>query len=126
VPLHYDCQKCPAYCCSIYGRVEVKNSDLKRLARHFGVTEKEAERRFTKVVDDERVLRRKKDALLGEVCRFLDPKTRGCTIYDGRPKICREYPGKSRCAYYDVLEFERETQGDPDVLPLFQITFRPR
>lgn len=123
---NYDCNKCPAFCCSIYGRVEVNKTDLKRLARHFGVSEAEAERRFTKVVDDERVLRRKKDDLLGEVCKFLDPETRGCSIYEGRPKICREYPGKTRCAYYDVLEFERETQGDADVLPLFQITFKPR
>lgn len=124
--LHYDCSKCPAYCCSIYARVEVKERDLDRLARHFGTTRAEAEHRYTKRVDGTRVLRRKKDALLGEVCRFLDPKTRGCTIYEGRPKVCREYPGKPRCAYYDVLQFERETQEDLDVLPLFEITFKPR
>jgi Fe-S-cluster containining protein len=123
---HYDCRQCPAYCCSIYGRVEVTSPDLTRLAHHFGVTREEAQRRFTKVVDGSRVLRRKKDALLGETCRFLDPKTRGCTIYEGRPSICREYPGKTRCGYFDVLQFERETQDDPDVLPLFQITFRKR
>jgi Fe-S-cluster containining protein len=123
---HYDCSKCPAYCCSIYARVEVNERDLDRLARYFGTTRTEAERHYTKRVDGTRVLRRKKDALLGEVCRFLDPTTRGCTIYEGRPKVCREYPGKPRCAYYDVLQFERETQEDPDVLPLFQITFKPR
>ena len=123
---HYDCRECPAYCCSIYGRVEVNARDLDRLARHFSLTKEEAERRFTKVVDGGRVLRRKKDELLGEVCRFLDAKTRGCTIYEGRPSICREYPGRTRCGYFDVLQFERETQGDPDVLPLFQITFRKR
>jgi Fe-S-cluster containining protein len=124
--VHYDCSACPAYCCSIYARVEVTDRDLDRLARYFGVTRAEAERRYTKRLDGSRVLRRKKDALLGEVCRFIDPKTRGCTIYEGRPKVCREYPGKPRCAYFDVLQFERETQGDPDVLPLFQITFKPR
>jgi hypothetical protein len=32
----YDCTKCPAYCCSIYGIVEVTDRDLKRLAKHLG------------------------------------------------------------------------------------------
>jgi len=38
--------------------------------------------------------------------------------------VCREYPDRSRCSYYDVLQFERRQQNDPTVLPLFQITFR--
>jgi Fe-S-cluster containining protein len=73
---------------------------------------------------DERVLRQKKDVIFEESCVFLDPVTRGCTIYDGRPKTCREFPARSRCSYYDMLEFEREQQDDPDVVPLVQITFR--
>jgi hypothetical protein len=124
--IKYDCSRCPAYCCSIYGRVEVTNKDLKRLAAHLGLSQKETERRHTKKNDDERVLRRKKDDLLGEVCKFLDPKSRGCTIYEGRPQVCRDYPGRPRCVYYDVLGFEQETQSDEDVLPLFQITFKKR
>jgi Fe-S-cluster containining protein len=76
------------------------------------------------VADGQRVLRRRKDELLGEACRFLDAKTRGCTIYEGRPKACRDYPGKTRCAYYDMVQFEREVQEDPDVIPLVQITFK--
>lgn len=122
---HYDCTDCPAYCCSIYGRVEVTPTDLTRLATHFGLSEDEAARVYTTRSDGERVLRRKKDKLLGEACRFLDAKTRGCTIYEARPQVCRDYPGKPRCAYYDVLKFEREVQGDDTVLPLFNITFRP-
>jgi hypothetical protein len=38
--------------------------------------------------------------------------------------VCREYPDRSRCSYYDVLQFERRQQDDQNVLPLFQITFR--
>jgi Fe-S-cluster containining protein len=122
----YDCTKCPAYCCSIYGRVQVSDRDLKRLARHLGLGVKETEARYTKWNDDERVLRRRKDDLLGESCRFLHPETRGCTIYEGRPQVCRDYPGRRRCTYYDVLMFEQETQEDTDVLPLVQITFKKR
>ncbi len=60
----------------------------------------------------------------GESCRFLDEKTRGCTIYEGRPKACRDYPGKTRCAYFEMVQFEREIQEDPNVIPLVQITFK--
>ena len=42
----YDCSKCPAYCCSIYERVEVTPRDLRRLARHFGLTLEAASRRM--------------------------------------------------------------------------------
>ena len=119
----YDCTKCPAYCCSIYERVVVKPRDIQRLARHFGLTIEGAERRFTKMYGKERILRRQKDVILGKTCRFLDLETRGCTIYEARPEICREYPGRSRCGYYDILQFERETQEDPNVLPVIQIRF---
>jgi uncharacterized protein len=121
---YYDCSKCPAYCCSIYGRVEVTDADLRRLAKHLGLTVAAAEERHTKRWEKERVLRRRKDRLLGEACSFLDPETRGCTIYEARPETCREYPGTARCAYYDVLQFERRIQEDEDVVPLVQITFK--
>ncbi|EYF03921.1 YkgJ family cysteine cluster protein [Chondromyces apiculatus] len=121
--IHYDCTKCPAFCCSIYERVVVTQRDVKRLARHFELTHEEAERRFTKRNGDERILRRQKDPLLGQTCRFLDLETRGCTIYHARPQICREYPGRTRCGYYDILQFERATQEDDSVLPLIQLRF---
>ncbi|MBA3320798.1 MAG: YkgJ family cysteine cluster protein [Pyrinomonadaceae bacterium] len=123
--IFYDCTKCPAFCCGIYERVSVTKRDLNRLARYFSVTVEVATRRYTKLWGkSERVLRRTPDPLLGEACRFLDRQTRGCSIYHGRPNVCREYPARPRCAYYDVLQFERTQQDDPDVLPLFQITFR--
>ncbi len=121
---NYDCSKCPAYCCSVYGRVKVTNRDLKRLAKHFKVTESTARRRFTKIYDGERILRQKKDSIFSESCMFLNPLTRQCTIYDARPEVCREFPDAKRCAYYDLLQFEREQQGDETAVPLVQIAFR--
>ena len=59
-----------------------------------------------------------------ETCMFLDQDKRGCTIYHARPNVCREYPDRVRCVYYDVLQFERRQQADDTVLPLVQITFR--
>jgi Fe-S-cluster containining protein len=121
---YYDCAKCPAYCCSIYERVQVMKSDLKRLAVHFGVDLETAQRRFTTTWQGEQILRRKADPIFGKACKFLDPATRQCTIYDARPAVCRNFPDRVRCAYYDLLQFERIQQGDDTVLPLVQITFR--
>jgi Fe-S-cluster containining protein len=80
--------------------------------------------RYTKIYEKERVLRRKKDPLFGQACQFINPETRGCTIYDARPAVCREFPNTKRCAYYDLLSFEREQQDDPKVIPLVKITFK--
>lgn len=121
---NYDCLKCPAYCCAVYERVQVTTRDINRLARYFNVTPEVATKRFTKMYGDERVLRRQRDSLLGEACSFLDLETRRCTIYHGRPAVCREFPTTARCAYYDLLRFERNQQDDPDVIPLVKITFR--
>ena len=121
---YYDCTKCPAYCCSIYDRVQVTERDVKRLAGHFGVDFETAQKRYTTTWQGERILRRKADPIFGKACKFLDPTTRQCTIYDARPLVCRQFPGRVRCAYYDLLQFERIQQGDDTVVPLVQITFR--
>lgn len=122
--VYFDCSKCPAYCCSIYERVAVTKRDVNRLAKYFGVSPETAEKRYTKMHSGERVLRRKKDVIFDETCMFLNQETRGCGIYHGRPAVCREYPARTRCSYYDLLQFERNQQDDPNVLPLVQITFR--
>jgi Fe-S-cluster containining protein len=122
--VYFDCNKCPAFCCSIYERVQLTKRDINRLAKYFKVSVETAMKRYTKMWGDERVLRRTKDKLFPQTCIFLNQETRGCGIYHARPAVCREYPDRARCAYYDLLQFERRQQDDPDVLPLVQITFR--
>ncbi|MBA3240190.1 MAG: YkgJ family cysteine cluster protein [Acidobacteria bacterium] len=121
--VYFDCNKCPAFCCSVYDRVQVTKRDITRLAKHFGVSFETARRRYTKDYKGERVLKRVEDKIFEETCMFLDQETRGCTIYHGRPGVCREYPARTRCAYYDLLRFERIQQGDETVIPLVQITY---
>lgn len=121
---YYNCSTCPAYCCAVYERVQVTPRDIKRLARHFGVDYATAEKRYTKTYQGERILRRKKDPIFREACKFLDPNTRRCTVYNARPLACRQFPARERCAYYDLLAFERNQQNDKTALPLVQITFR--
>ena len=123
-PVKYDCDKCVAYCCSIYDRVQVTRRDIKRLASHFRLLPEAASQRFTKLYGKERILRRKADRLFGQACMFLNQETRKCTIYNARPAVCREFPDTSRCSYFDLIEFERKQQNDPDVIPLVKITFK--
>ncbi len=121
IRIQFDCTKCPGYCCS-YPRIEVKASDVKRLARHFGIEVEEAERRFTRSYRSdegvERILRHQKDEIYGSICRFFDTTERRCTVYAARPGVCRQYPNGTKCGYYDFLKFERKHQDDPDFVPL--------
>ena len=113
VRVHYSCHKCPAYCCT-YAEIEVSEYDIERLARHFGLSAKQARERFTKqdAKTKVRMLRHKQDRIFDSACMMLDQKTRKCTIYEARPGTCRKYPLSSRCGYYEFLKFEREQQGD--------------
>lgn len=118
--IDYDCSKCPGYCCT-YPRIEVKDKDLKRLARHFSLDVETAGRRFTRFYNDdgirERILRHQKDEVYGSICRFFDTDARRCTIYEARPSVCRDYPDGRTCGYYTFLRFERKHQEDDSFIP---------
>jgi Fe-S-cluster containining protein len=88
------------------------------LAKGLGKSVAYVRDRYTKVVEGERVLRHKRDEIFETCCKFLDVETRQCTIYKHRPSICRSYPGKVRCGYYDFLVFERQAQDDPEYIAL--------
>jgi uncharacterized protein len=121
----FDCLNCVGICCSVYTRVEVSKRDINRIARHFRITPEAATARYTKVVNGDRVLRRKKDELFGDTCIFHDLDKRLCGEYEARPHVCRAWPnhGDGGCVYYDVLQFEREHQGTDTVIPLIQLAY---
>jgi len=110
----YDCSKCPGYCCS-YPLIEVGRRDIRRLAKHFGISYQQAETRYTRFDRSEKVrsLRQQEDRHFGRICKLFDTKKRQCTVYESRPAVCREYPDGKRCGYYEFLQFEREHQDDP-------------
>lgn len=97
----YDCDKCAAYCCG-YPVIEASKKDVRRLARHFGVSYEEAREKYTEKENNRvRKLRQKPDKKLGApVCMFLNQRTRQCGIYAARPQICRDHPG-DRCEWND-------------------------
>lgn len=112
----YDCAKCPGYCCS-YPLIALTKRDVERLAGHLGLSFEECERRHTRAAwGHKRVMRRKADRHFGRTCRFFDTEARRCTVYAARPAVCRRFPGKGRCGYYDFLAFERRVQGDPEFI----------
>ncbi len=116
--IQYNCAKCPGYCCS-YPIITVTKYDVERLAKHFGLTPEQAEKRFTKSEHGyKRIMRRKADEHYGKICRFFDQEKRCCGIYEARPAICRAFPGGARCGYYDFLSFERRAQEDPEFVAL--------
>jgi Fe-S-cluster containining protein len=107
----YNCKKCPGYCCS-YPLIRLTKRDVERLAKHFGITPKQAQHKFTTERWGAKYsMRRKADKIFGRICRFFDTKERRCTVYEARPALCRSFPG-GRCGYYDFLAFERRSQDD--------------
>jgi uncharacterized protein len=114
----YKCEKCPGYCCS-YPLIPLNKRDVERLAKHHGLTFKEAKAAFTKEEHKHKyAMRRKKDPIFGRICRFFDIKKRRCTVYTARPAVCRSFPGGGRCGYYDFLSFERRAQEDDEFIAL--------
>lgn len=119
VRVNFSCRKCPAYCCT-YEEIPVTARDIARLSRHFGIDPAQAEERYTRPDENDkaRVLRHRKDSVFKSACAFLDQEKRSCTVYEARPTICRDFPGGSRCGYYDFLKFERHHQDDPGFIAL--------
>jgi uncharacterized protein len=117
IKIKYDCGQCPGYCCS-YPRIEAKDSDIKRLAKHFDLSFAEAKKKFTRLWEPgERILRHQKDEIYGSICRFFDTDERRCTVYKARPEVCRQYPDGKTCGYFDFLKFERKHQDDESFIP---------
>ena len=85
--LGFDCSKCPGYCCT-YPRIVISLKDLRRIARHFEISEDEARNRYTKRYqehgEDETILKHKRDSVYASICRFFDSDERRCTIYKAR------------------------------------------
>jgi uncharacterized protein len=89
---------------------------VRRLAKHFELSEDDAREAFTKPgwTKRERVLRHQKDELFGSACRLLDLETRLCTVHEARPSVCRGHPDGPTCGYYVFLMSERADQEDPN------------
>lgn len=82
-----NCMKCAAFCCRMAGYVSVSRADIRRLAKHLGLTVREFEEKHIveKTRKGEKRIKRGYDA-----CQFLTGN-RLCGVYEARPKDCRGY-----------------------------------
>jgi len=121
----YNCFNCNAMCCSVYERVAMTTDDITQLAAHFGMKRRDFLNTYTHRNAGEVCLNRAPDEILGETCVMLNQETRLCGVHLARPEVCRVWPPEEtdgRCVYYDVLQFERYFQQDPNVEVRIQIS----
>lgn len=138
----YDCDRCPAMCCTTYASVALSEGEPQKMAAALGVSVPQFLVERTEIFTSELTkregirLRRKADpATGGDACGLFDTETRRCTVYDARPQVCRAWPDKThqppalqgRCQFYDLMMFVRGENRDPQMVPVIQLTrLRPQ
>ncbi len=119
IPLHEEvfkqtnCLEC-ANCCKTTGPV-FTDKDISRIARHLSVKPSFFTEKYLRIDED-------RDYVLKSVpCAFLD-NDNYCSIYEVKPKACREFPHTNRIKQYQLLTL---TQKNIEVCPaVFKIIER--
>ncbi|MDT8415869.1 MAG: YkgJ family cysteine cluster protein [Flavobacteriaceae bacterium] len=89
----FDCLTC-ANCCKTTGPL-FTDQDINRISKHLKMSARDFEDTYLKVDEDG-------DKVLQQVpCTFLGADNY-CSIYDVRPKACREYPHTDRKKFYQI------------------------
>ena len=100
-----DCLKC-ANCCTTTGPL-FTDKDISRIAKHLSMKPSEFVTNYLRVDED-------RDYVLETVpCAFLGDDNY-CSIYEFRPKACREYPHTNRVKQSQLLGI---TEKNIDVCP---------
>tara|TARA_B100001057_G_C22779764_1_gene923180 strand:+ start:684 stop:1163 length:480 start_codon:yes stop_codon:yes gene_type:complete len=100
-----DCLKC-ANCCITTGPL-FTDKDIGRIAKYLRIKPSEFTEKYLRIDED-------KDYVLQQVpCTFLAEDNR-CSIYDVRPKACREFPHTDRIKQQQILSL---TQKNVAVCP---------
>ncbi|MFM8176039.1 MAG: YkgJ family cysteine cluster protein [Pirellulaceae bacterium] len=88
--LAFECTQCGRCCGGAPGFVWVEPEEIAAMAEAVGMGQdiEQFERRFVRSVGARKSLVEYPD---GD-CIFLDPQTRGCTVYQARPIQCRTWP----------------------------------
>lgn len=100
-----NCLEC-ANCCSTTGPL-FTDKDIGRIAKHLRMKPSEFTEKYLRIDEDN-------DYVLQSVpCAFLGDDNR-CSIYDVRPKACREFPHTDRIKQHQLLNL---TQKNVAVCP---------
>ena len=101
------CNYCPGYCCYRLpgATLFIRNEDINRIARHFGISDGEVRRRF---LENKNTFKTREDGS----CILLanDRLCKRCTIHKARPQQCRDFPHSNPCPYLE----------NPDLLDIIQ------
>lgn len=90
-----NCLDC-ANCCKSLPAL-VTRSDIERISRHLGMSTRDFTAEYTRLDEDgDRVID-------GAPCPFLRPDNH-CSIYEQRPRSCRQYPHTGGNAFTDHLK----------------------
>lgn len=94
-----DCLTC-ANCCKTTGPLFTR-SDINRLAKHLG-------QKPSDFIDEYLIRDEDEDFVLKTTpCSFLEEDNR-CSVYEVRPKACREYPHTDQVKMHQILELTRK------------------
>ncbi len=89
-----DCLSC-ANCCKTTSPI-FRDKDIERIAKHLGMRPAEFVQRYLHLDEDQ-------DYVLNEApCAFLGADNY-CSIYEVRPKACRDYPHTDRKNFHQIL-----------------------
>lgn len=108
-----NCLECAA-CCKTTGPL-FTDKDINRISKYLRIRPSEFTERYLKIDED-------KDYVLKSLpCCFLS-EDNSCSIYNFRPKACREFPHTDRVKQYQLLHL---TQKNVEVCPaVFNIVER--
>ena len=88
-----DCLEC-ANCCKTTGPLYTEN-DIQTVAKHLRMKSADFEKKFLRIDEDQ-------DKVLQHLPCFFLNEDNTCSIYEVRPKACREYPHTDRKKIYQI------------------------
>jgi uncharacterized protein len=89
-----NCLEC-ANCCKTTSPIFI-NKDIERIADHLKMKPKDFIAKYLKVDDDNDYV------LIQAPCPFLEADNY-CSIYDVRPRACKDYPHTNRKNFYQII-----------------------
>ncbi len=95
-----DCLDC-ANCCKTTSPI-FRDTDIKRLAKHFRVKPYDFINTYLKLDTDQDYV------LKSSPCPFLWEDNNECSVYENRPLACREYPHTNRKNMYQIIELTKK------------------
>ena len=91
-----DCLEC-ANCCKTTGPLYTEK-DIERIAKHLRMKSADFEKKFLRIDEDQ-------DKVLQHLPCFFLNEDNTCSIYEVRPKACREFPHTDRNKFYQISNF---------------------